>query len=354
MKKIFVLFLAMLLLCTFVSCDDKVSKNTTDTLIDTSIVDADTDKNTSTNETQDTHSHLFNKKSATEEFLKSSATCNQPALYYYSCSCGEKGSSAFEHGDALTHIVADDACTLCKKKATHDLKFQINDNQTYTVCGIGSVPDSDIIIPSKHNGLDVVTIADMAFENCMQIKKIVLPETLKTIGFFAFADCKKLSEIRIPKNVENLASTTFVGCSALKKITVDSGNSVFYSDGNCVIETARKLLKVGIQTSVIPCNENVTTIAENAFGDCIGLSEIVIPSNITKIQSMAFGGCSSLQKITLSNSIAYIGDSTFADCKALKEIVFQGTKAEWDAVVKKDYWDDYTGNYKLTFHPDTN
>lgn len=49
------------------------------------------------------HTHSFTKKVATEEFLKSKATCKDIAQYYFSCSCGEKGTKTFEAGSKLDH-----------------------------------------------------------------------------------------------------------------------------------------------------------------------------------------------------------------------------------------------------------
>ena len=49
------------------------------------------------------HEHDFDKEVATKEFLKSSADCETPAKYYYSCECGEKGSEVFEYGESAPH-----------------------------------------------------------------------------------------------------------------------------------------------------------------------------------------------------------------------------------------------------------
>ncbi len=49
------------------------------------------------------HTHIFDKKVATDSLIKSSATCTEKAVYYYSCACGEKGTETFESGSALSH-----------------------------------------------------------------------------------------------------------------------------------------------------------------------------------------------------------------------------------------------------------
>ena len=49
------------------------------------------------------HTHTYNKQVTTSTYLHSSATCDTKAKYYYSCECGEKGTTTFEYGSALGH-----------------------------------------------------------------------------------------------------------------------------------------------------------------------------------------------------------------------------------------------------------
>lgn len=54
----------------------------------------------------ETHLHSFHLKYTTEEFLKSAATCENPAYYYYSCTCGQKSEEAFPSGKPNGHSPA--------------------------------------------------------------------------------------------------------------------------------------------------------------------------------------------------------------------------------------------------------
>ena len=49
------------------------------------------------------HTHNFNQKNTSETYLKSAATCTKKAVYYYSCTCGEKGTETFESGETAPH-----------------------------------------------------------------------------------------------------------------------------------------------------------------------------------------------------------------------------------------------------------
>lgn len=49
------------------------------------------------------HTHVFDKEVATEQYLASKANCTDPAKYYKSCKCGEKGTETFTSGTKLGH-----------------------------------------------------------------------------------------------------------------------------------------------------------------------------------------------------------------------------------------------------------
>ena len=47
-----------------------------------------------------------------------------------------------------------------------------------------------------------------------------------------------------------------------------------------------------------------------AFNDCVGLSEIALPSSVTTLKSGAFAGCSNLTKFTAYGLTAIEGSAT--------------------------------------------
>ena len=49
------------------------------------------------------HTCVFDKEISAGQFLKSEATCENKAVYYYSCECGKSGTQTFEFGSALGH-----------------------------------------------------------------------------------------------------------------------------------------------------------------------------------------------------------------------------------------------------------
>ncbi|HHT70624.1 MAG TPA: leucine-rich repeat protein, partial [Firmicutes bacterium] len=58
----------------------------------------------------------------------------------------------------------------------------------------------------------------------------------------------------------------------------------------------------------------VTTIGDEAFYECTGLTSITIPNSVTSIGTDAFSGCTGLTSITIPNSVTSIGMDAFSGC----------------------------------------
>ncbi len=69
-------------------------------------VTACNDNGTEPENPQPSHTHTFDQRVATSDYLASAANCTEPAKYYYSCTCGEKGTETFTDGAALGHTYA--------------------------------------------------------------------------------------------------------------------------------------------------------------------------------------------------------------------------------------------------------
>ena len=78
------------------------------------------------------HTHSYTLQVAESKYLKSAATCTKPAVYYYSCKCGEfTKSKTFENGEALGHIWDNGTVT---KEATEEEEGVLTYHCTRTGC----------------------------------------------------------------------------------------------------------------------------------------------------------------------------------------------------------------------------
>ena len=130
--------------------------------------------------------------------------------------------------------------------------------------------------------------------NDQEIKDLVIPNSITSIGEYTFYGCSSLTSVTIPNSVTSIGEWAFSGCSSLVSMVVESGNTKYDSRDNCnaIIETATNILIAGCQNTIIP--NSVTSIGNGAFYYCRSLTSIVIPNSVTSIGDRAFVGCSSL------------------------------------------------------------
>lgn len=72
-------------------------------------------------------------------------------------------------------------------------------------------------------------------------------------------------------------------------------------------------------TSIV-LSENLKSIGKSAFANCTSLQSVSIPNSVTEIHENAFSGCTALTNIKLSDNTTCIAPYTFQNCKSLKSI----------------------------------
>ena len=162
------------------------------------------------------------------------------------------------------------------------------------------------------------TIPAGLFHDC-RLTAIKLPRNVSSIESLAFGNCP-LTSIIIPNSVEIIGRSAFWGCSSLESIVVENGNTKYDSRNNCeaIIETESNTLIAGCKNTIIP--SNVTSIGNEAFEDCSGLTSVTIPNSVTSIGLSAFEGCSGLTSVTIPNSVTSIRGYAFYGCSGLTSI----------------------------------
>ena len=70
------------------------------------------------------HTHDFSEQNTGDTYKKSDATCTDKAVYYYSCTCGEKGTTTFEYGNALGHAYPTDYSYATDNSIANGLKYK--------------------------------------------------------------------------------------------------------------------------------------------------------------------------------------------------------------------------------------
>ncbi len=143
-----------------------------------------------------------------------------------------------------------------------------------------------------------------------EVTEVVIPDSVKKIGYRTFYGCSSLTSIEILKGVTSIGSCAFYGCSSLTSIEIPSSVT---SIGSSAFRDCSSLTSIEIP-------EGVTSIGESAFRDCSSLTSIEIPNSVKSISSYAFYGCSSLTSIEIPEGVTSIREWAFTSCKSLTSI----------------------------------
>ncbi|MBR5439415.1 MAG: leucine-rich repeat protein [Clostridia bacterium] len=223
-----------------------------------------------------------------------------------------------------------------EEQGTYGLKYALNeDGKSLSVDGIGMAFERDIVIPSTYNGLPVTRINTYAFQSCVSIASITIPNTVTSIGNKAFSGCTSLTSAVIPNSVTSIGSSAFYYCTSLTSVVIGDGVT---SIGSSAFYSCDSLTSIEIPNSV-------TSIGEMAFCGCASLTSIVIGDGVTSIGNNAFNSCNSLTSIEIPDSVTSIGNKAFYYCYKLVEVI---NKSPNITVVKGSSGNGNLGYYALS------
>lgn len=252
-------------------------------------------------------------------------------------------------------------CIMCGRKMAEEtipagsvgLTYALNnDSLSYSVIGIGTCTDTDIIIPGTYNKLPVTAIGKNAFEDCYELTSVLIPDSVTSIGDYAFYCCTNLTGIVIPDNVTSVGKYAFYRCSNCCSVVIGKGvtsieyatfmycgslSSVVIGDNVTSIGDSAFNVCDSLNSVVIP--DSVTRIGENAFNCCYSLSSVVIGDSVTSISKFAFSNCDTLTSVVIPNSVTRIGDYAFY-FSGLEDVYYTGSEEEWKAITIGSYNSD--------------
>ena len=193
----------------------------------------------------------------------------------------------------------------------------------------------------------VTRIEPEAFGGCSNLTSVTIPASVTDIAYSAFSDCNSLTSVHItdleawcrisfgskdanplyyahhlylngkevkdlviPNSVTSLGRSVFYGCSGLTSLTIPSSvtSIEMYAFAECS----------GLTSVSIP--NSLTSLGTGIFYGCSSLASVTIPNSVTSIGAYAFRECSSLTSVTIPNSVTQIAQDAFHDCSNLKEV----------------------------------
>ena len=151
---------------------------------------------------------------------------------------------------------------------------------------------------------NVTSIGESAFQDCSGLTSVTIGNSVTFIGYKAFSGCSGLTTVNITDlkawlnisfgdsdaNPLYYAYHLFLNGKEVKELVIP--NSVT-SIGNYAFYNCSSLTSVSIPNSV-------TSIGRNAFWNCTGLTSVSISKSVKSIGEAAFFGCTSLTSVTVN------------------------------------------------------
>jgi hypothetical protein len=184
-----------------------------------------------------------------------------------------------------------------------------NQNNTYTVTAV-DLQSTTLTIEQTVNGVNVTEIGKDAVRAKGSLLKVVLPQTVKTIGENAFLSCKKLKDINL-SNVEHIGKNAFNGAITTTNTEIDL--SSLKTMGDAAFSGATYLRVVDMETATL------TEIPEKAFFGCARLFTVKLPTTVKIVWDNAFASNSCLVNVNLEN-VERFKMNCFSECVNLTSI----------------------------------
>lgn len=145
-------------------------------------------------------------------------------------------------------------------------------------------------------------IGRAAFSGMDSLKEIELPNGIQEIPAFCFGCDDSLTTVNIPQSESTIGEGAFF-CSGITEILLpDSVKDLGYF----IFSSCKKLRRV-----ILP--KSITHIPFRTFSLCRSLTHIDVPSKVESIGELAFEGTSSLKSIRFRGKVKYVSPSAFLD-----------------------------------------
>lgn len=188
-------------------------------------------------------------------------------------------------------------------------------------------------IPPDDEGLPITEVRDFAFKDCHEIRAVIFPPGLVTVGNHAFSHCPNLRSITCSNTLslpfKTIGESCFEGCRSLSgNLTLDAdylevGPSAFagtgftqISFGGTHIKLSARAFKNMPQLKTVKAPKGITSVPEECFAN----SQLLHTASLTHVRTIsarAFLNCKSLIAIP-SKKLRQVSANAFEGCPLIR------------------------------------
>lgn len=154
--------------------------------------------------------------------------------------------------------------------------------------------------------------------NGREVKDLVIPSGVTSIGQWAFYNCKSITSVTIPNSVTYIGKSAFGWCPNIAAVYISDMAAwcgiTFVSGDSNPLYVAHRIFLNGSEVKDLVIPSTVTSIGSAAFMWCTGITSVTIPNSVTSIGASAFNGCTNLPSVNIPNSVTSIGPFAFCNC----------------------------------------
>ena len=266
------------------------------------------------------------------------ATCEEDGIREQFCACGDKRTSTIQalgHNFTEWSMIKEASCTEEGRK------------ERYCFCGKKEMQ----IIPIFHPYNEVIVKEATKFEDglkeltcplCQNKTEVIIPAIVShglayrinsdgvTCTIIGIGTCTD-EDVIIPKTIDgytvtSIAQDAFRNCLTMVTLTIPSTVSEI---GDFIVMGAKNLTTLYYNTDY-ECSSSSVFMNASFRKVVIGgsaipalhsqVEEVVLPETITALPDRAFSGCRSLKTIVIPQSVKSIGAEAFYNCSSLTEI----------------------------------
>lgn len=176
----------------------------------------------------------------------------------------------------------------------------------------------ELVIPNN-----VTSIGNNAFNGCSALISVTIPNSVTSIGYGAFNGCNNLTSITIPASVTSIGKNAFYDCRGLNSVYIPDFSSwlnISMNGKNDLFSYVDHLYINGIEVKDMIVPDGILSIVDYAFSGCNSLTSLYLPNSVISIGVSAYDSCNGLTSITIPNSVTTIGNEAFANCLNLTSL----------------------------------